>query len=186
MTTQDTLRAMGIEGFYEEVANGWDPGTPVPMPVRANHTFAETSAEVGCIFKDLPVEEGGVLSDKRKKNAKAYIMVKRDRNGDTAFLWCDGDGKPVKRSQIKKQCGLSMSVIKEQLVEDYNNTECSLIDEYNVAIVIAKARTLINAYAERALNGRDDGSRIVLEGDQFKQKEYAFAYETDPELNGHE
>ncbi|KAG8668454.1 hypothetical protein FPOAC2_07738 [Fusarium poae] len=188
--TQDreSLRTMGLAGLvelYDVVMQDWNFGDPVTMPTLRTHTFAEASIEVGTIAKDLPVEGGGVLSNNRKRKAKAFLMIKRiNDNDDHGFLWCDADGKPVRRSWIKKKRGLAMSIVKEELVEDYNNHEISFVDEYNAAIWLAHARTKVNAYVERARAGVSDGSRITFEGDRFKKKEYVFCFEEDPEING--
>ncbi|KAM0411207.1 hypothetical protein ACHAPT_013673, partial [Fusarium lateritium] len=63
-----------------------------------------------------------------------------------------------------------MSIVKEELVEDYNNLEVSFVDAYNAAIWLAHARTKVNAYVARARAGLNDGTRITFEGDRFKKK----------------
>jgi hypothetical protein len=154
------------------------------MPTLAAHTFAQSSIEVGRIAQDLPVETGSVISDKRKKNAKAYLMVKVNHDDDdsTGFLWCDADGKPVKRNCIKKTRGLVISQVKQELAEDYNNLECELVDQYNAALRLAHARMRVVKFAERERLGLTE-TPAFDGGDEWKFKGYVFCDEDDPELN---
>ncbi|RGP75135.1 hypothetical protein FLONG3_5819 [Fusarium longipes] len=174
-----------FQEFLRTIFNNWTSKDPIPMPVLAKHTFAQSSVEVGRIVQDLPVQAGSVISDKRKKNAKAYLMVKRnDDDETTGFLWCDADGKPVKRSWIKKKRGIVISDVKEQLAEDYNNVECYLVDEYNCGLRLAYARQKVVKYAQRGSGheaGADEGTDEGV--DELGQKGYIFCDEDDPELN---
>jgi hypothetical protein len=55
---------------------------PVYMPPEPVYKFSDSALQVGHFKEDLPDE---ISSANRKKNAKAYLMVKRD--GDkTGFL----------------------------------------------------------------------------------------------------
>ncbi|UZP40662.1 hypothetical protein NXS19_008478 [Fusarium pseudograminearum] len=155
------LRNAGMEELWGKIFENWSPGHRIPMPVMTRHTFY------------------------RKEGATVYLAVKRDENDNTAFLWCDKKGEPVKRSQIIPRCDVDIYRLKEMLCEDYNNNECYFIDEYNEAIKIAHGRTVLAFLVARAHRdgGRDRSTPHFCE-ETFRYKAHVFCFEDDPEING--
>ncbi|KAL4724775.1 hypothetical protein ACLX1H_008221 [Fusarium chlamydosporum] len=136
-------------GFMEHVFHGWTSEDPIIMPTLPVHTFSQSSIEVGRFTQDIPVKAGSVISQNRKKNSKAYLMIKRDGDNQPGFLWCDADGKPAKRSYIKMTRGLSASRAKEDLIKKYNPVEFEVMAQYNRQRMIWLARRQVVKFAER-------------------------------------
>ncbi|QPC78295.1 hypothetical protein HYE68_009047 [Fusarium pseudograminearum] len=181
------LRNAGMEELWGKIFENWSPGHRIPMPVMTIHTFVESSISIGRLKCNQP--PGGdylVPCPKyRKEGAIVYLAVKRDGNDNTAFLWCDKKGEPVKRSQIIPRCDVDIYRLKEMLCEDYNNNECYFIDEYNEAIKIAHGRTVLAFLVARAHRdgGRDRSTPHFCE-ETFRYKAHVFCCEDDPEING--
>ncbi|KAH7263017.1 hypothetical protein BKA59DRAFT_520016 [Fusarium tricinctum] len=170
------------EDFFNRIFDKWDSECPVPMPKEFSHTFSQSAAEVGRFLRDLPVEAGSLVSNNRKKKSKAYLMVERD--GDrTGFLWCDADGKAVRRSYIKVARGLAISRVKEDLVEKYNVNEENGVSAYNKELSVALGRRCVVKFAERGSDGITPP--VIDEEDQPEgwKKYPVYCAITDPELN---
>ncbi|KAF5722105.1 hypothetical protein FMUND_3197 [Fusarium mundagurra] len=172
-----------IEQDFAYGRRPWDSTCPVPMPHEPVYKFSESALQVGHFKDDLPND--GAPSANRKKDAKAYLMVKRD--GDkTGFLWCDADGEVADKNCIEMTEGIVVKDLKEDLVEMYNAQERRLVDLYNYAILIVVARRVAVKFAAR---GTAEQSVIYDEDqeDQPEQLPYAkktvLCSETDPELN---
>ncbi|KAG9498581.1 hypothetical protein J7337_009389 [Fusarium musae] len=121
--------------------DGWHPGLPIPMPKEPIYKFSESALQVGYFREDLPGHPLS-LSASRKKNAKAYLMVKRIDSDmpRTFFLWCDADGNPVNKRYIQIAEGLVIQDLKRDLMVMYNNHEIWLTMDYNEELKVAKDR----------------------------------------------
>ena len=164
--------------FIEHVYRDWTFSDPIILPTLVPHTFAQASLHVGRLMGDIPVHSGSVISNNRKKGAKAYLMIKRDED-DTGFLWCDADGKALKKVYIKKSRGMTVSKAKADLVETYNEVEVLNVMEYNKAMMVVNARKAIVKCAEQGLE-------CPTPEDLYKDhmmKTPVFADVSDPELN---
>lgn len=169
--------AAEVDRYMAHVFDNWTSAGPVPMPKEPVYTFSVSAVPVGHFKEDLPDE---VPSGNRKKDASAWLMVKR--GGDkTGFLWCDTDGKPADKKYIQMASGLTAEFIKEQLVAMYNFQEMKLVEKYNWDINIAMGRRVIVKFAARGTAEPP----VVDDEDRPGQylKEYVFCSETDPELN---
>ncbi|KAG5755630.1 hypothetical protein H9Q69_003404 [Fusarium xylarioides] len=158
--------------------DGWHPGLPVPMPEEPIRKFSESALQVGHFKEDVPGYPSSISAN-RKRNAKAYFMVKRfDTNPPmTCFLWCDADGKPVNKRFIQMAEGLDMEHLKRDLIVMYNDHEMSLVVEYNEALKVAKDRLALR----QCELGRVD---YMLPADQGGDgREPCLCSETDTELN---
>ncbi|KAF5544561.1 hypothetical protein FNAPI_9377 [Fusarium napiforme] len=159
----------------------WNSSCPVPMPREPVYKFSESALQVGHLKADIPSD--GNPSSNRKKDAKAYLMVKRD--GDkTGFLWCDADGEAVDKNCIAMTEGLVVKELKKDLVEMYNSQEERLVEDYNFAIWIMVARRRVVKFAARGTAEPpviDDEDKL----ERFKhlKKKAMLCSETDPELN---
>ncbi|KAF5722104.1 hypothetical protein FMUND_3196 [Fusarium mundagurra] len=158
--------------------DGWHPGLPVPMPEEPIHKFSESALQVGHFKEDIP-DYPPSLSANRRRNAKAYLMVKRVGISmpRTFFLWCDADGIPVNKMYLQLAEGLVIEHLKRDLMVMYNKNEMYLVMEYNEALKVAKDRLALNRCELRGVD-------YMLPADQGGDgKEPWLCSETDPELN---
>ncbi|KAH7182579.1 uncharacterized protein B0J16DRAFT_385654 [Fusarium flagelliforme] len=165
--------------FIDHVYHEWTFSDPIILPTLVPHTFAQSSLHFGRLMQDIPVCPGSVISNNRKKGAKAYLMIKRDEEDNIGFLWCDADGKALKKVYIKKSRGMTVSKAKADLVETYNEVEDVNIMEHNKAMMVANARKAIVKCAEQGLE-------CPTPEDLYKDhmmKMCVFADVSDPELN---
>lgn len=170
-----------IEQDFAYGRRRWNSSCPVPMPHEPVYKFSESALQVGHLKDDIPSDDAP--SANRKKDAKAYLMVKRD--GDkTGFLWCDADGEAVDKSCIAMTDGLDVKDLKEDLVVMYNNQEERLVGLYNYAILIMVCRRRVVKFAARGTAEPpvcDDEDRI--ERFMHFKKKAVLCSETDPELS---
>ncbi|KAG9498582.1 hypothetical protein J7337_009390 [Fusarium musae] len=170
-----------IEQDFAYGRRPWSSTCPVPMPHEPVYKFSESALPVGHFKDDIPSD--GSPSANRKKDAKAYLMVKRD--GDkTGFLWCDADGEAVEKDCIEMAEGLVVKKLKKDLVEMYNAQEERLVKDYNCAILVMVARRMLVKFAERGTAEPpviDDEDRIERFIPYIKKD--VLCSETDPELN---
>ncbi|KAF5570599.1 hypothetical protein FPHYL_1113 [Fusarium phyllophilum] len=158
--------------------DGWHPGLAVPMPEEPIYKFSKSALQVGHFIDDVPGYPPS-LSANRKKNAKAYLMVKRIGSDlpMTFFLWCDADGYPVDKRYIQLAEGLVMEHLKRDLMVMYNNHEMSLVMEYNEALKVAKDRLALRRCELKRVD-------YMLPADQGgKVREPWLCSEADTELN---
>ncbi|KAF4498737.1 hypothetical protein FAGAP_5076 [Fusarium agapanthi] len=153
---------------------GWHPGLSVPMPEEPIHKFSESALQVGHFKEDIL---GYPQSTNRKKNAKAYLMVKRVGNNMTFFLCCDANGNPVNKRYIQMAEGLVIQHLKRDLMVMYNKKEMSAVLKYNEELKVAKDRLALRRCEIRRLG-------YTLPADQGGNvRELWLCSETDPDLN---
>ncbi|KAF5644972.1 uncharacterized protein FTJAE_2596 [Fusarium tjaetaba] len=158
--------------------DGWHPGLPIPIPEEPIYKFSESALQVGHFTEDLPGYPP-TISPNRKRNAKAYLMVKRIGSDKpmTFFLWCDADGKPVNKWYIQMAEGLVIQDLKRDLMMMYNNQEVSIVTTYNEELKVMKDRLALRACALK-------GEPYKLPADQgWDGRDIWFCSEADVELN---
>ncbi|KAF9784864.1 hypothetical protein IL306_006567 [Fusarium sp. DS 682] len=165
------------DNFLTHVFNNWTSDDPIPMPDEPVYKFSDSALQVGHLKEDIP---GETMSANRKKDAKAYLTVKRD--GDkTGFLWCDADGEAVDKKYIHMADDLVVEHVKSDLVEMYNFQEDKLVKSYNWDILIAMSRRMIAKFAVRGSavpSGFDDEDEPLR-----YTKDKVLCKVTDPEWN---
>ncbi|KAF5544560.1 hypothetical protein FNAPI_9376 [Fusarium napiforme] len=164
-----------LEAVFQD---DWHPGLPVPIPEKPIYKFSESALQVGH-FKEDPPSRSPSLSPNRKRNAKAYLRVKRigTRYPFTIFLWCDADGESVNKRYIQMAEGLVIQDLKRDLRIMYNKQEISIVTTFNEELKVMKDRLALRACALKE-------ETYKLPADQRREdKEPVFCSEADFELN---
>ncbi|KAF5644117.1 hypothetical protein F25303_6050 [Fusarium sp. NRRL 25303] len=127
------------------VFHHWQTSFPVPSPKEPVYKFSESALQVGHFKEDVPSDLSSTNPNPNpncEKGAKAYLMVKRDM-GQTGFLWCDAEGKPVDKQYIQITEGLDIRLLKEDLADMYNIQERRLVAKRNEDVKVAILRRAI-------------------------------------------
>ncbi|KAF5579691.1 hypothetical protein FPCIR_10997 [Fusarium pseudocircinatum] len=148
------------------------------MPEEPVRKFSGSALQVGHFKEDVPGYPPS-LSANRKKDAKAYLMVKLFGASRplTFFLWRDADGNPVNKRYIQMAEGLDIEDLKRDLMVMYNLREILIITNYNEEMKVARDRIALRKCELR-------GETYELPADQEEDdREIWFCSKKDPEMN---